>query len=272
MLAKTHIYFFSALAATLAALFVLQWIPLVTALLVLVFAVVLLGYKYRLAQGLSISTVALWLVAIVLGVGLGMYRPAGFNYPAVLNVNALHEGGLAFNLYINTAKLLAGYIIVYILISACSKVPAFIQSRAHQFGLAVVAGLMVVGVASQVLGLAVYVKALHYILLFAAVNLLVTCVAEEAFMRLLLQAQLQRFLAARIKNILVLEAIPLLVATLVFVLTHSVSSLNMILAFGLAGFVYGLLYSLTKNLWVCVLAHFVVNIVHFSFLTYPLAK
>lgn len=272
MLTKANLYFFAVLTVILITLQLLHLIPLGAALLVLAFTLVLAAYKHFLPRELSALTYVLWLLAMVLGVGVGLYRPAEFNYPSVFNVEALLEGGLAFNLYINTAKLLAGYIIIFLLISNRKSTSVFIQSRVNQMILAVVLGLVVVGVASQVLGLSFYPKELHYVLLFGLVNLLVTCVSEEAFMRLLLQSQLQGFLARRIKSVLWLEAIPLLVATLIFILTHSVSNLNMIVAFGFAGFTYGLVYSLTKNVWACVTAHFVVNIVHFALLTYPLAK
>ena len=62
-----------------------------------------------------------WLLAIVLGIGVGLYRPAGFNYPLVFSVSQLHEGGSPFSLYINIAKLLAGYITVYLLISCSAQ-------------------------------------------------------------------------------------------------------------------------------------------------------
>lgn len=212
-----------------------------------------------------------WLLAIALGIGVGLYRPAGFNYPLVFSVSQLHEGGSPFSLYINIAKLLAGYITVYLLISSGVKVKPYIQNRPQQFALAVGLGLFVVLIAYFALGLGFYLKPLAYITLFALVNLLVTCVAEEAFMRLLLQAQLHKFLSGKLASTFQLEAVPLLITTGIFVLMHFSANVTVLGVFALAGFCYGLVYSLTKNFWACVAVHFTVNIVHFSLLTYPLA-
>ena len=125
-------------------------------------------------------------------------------------------------------------------------------------------------VAYKILGLAFHVKPFKYIVLFGLVNLIITCLAEEAFMRLLLQEQIQKFISGAVTHKLWQEFIPLITTTFIFVLTHSVQGFNAVLAFAVAGFSYGLVYSLTKNLWACVAVHFAVNIIHFSFLTYPL--
>ncbi|RYZ99332.1 MAG: CPBP family intramembrane metalloprotease, partial [Moraxellaceae bacterium] len=56
-----------------------------------------------------------------------------------------------------------------------------------------------------------------------------------------------------------------------FVLTHGVQGAEPTLVFALAGFVYGLIYTLTKSIAAAIAVHFFVNILHFSFFTYPLA-
>ncbi|RZA09086.1 MAG: CPBP family intramembrane metalloprotease [Moraxellaceae bacterium] len=269
MLAKPNLYFFALILVLLAALSSAQLLPWSTALLVAAFALVLITYRYCSSAHKPFGKYIAWILAVALGIGVGLYRPAGFNYPLVFSLNQLHEGGLPFSLYINIGKLLAGYITVYFLLSFGSQ--AYIQSRAQQFLLAFGLGLFVVFVAYVCLDLAFHLKPLKYIVLFGLVNLLVTCVAEEAFMRLLLQTQLQKFLSGKLASGFWLEAIPLFIATGIFVLTHFSASVNVLLVFALAGFCYGLVYSLTKNLWACVAVHFTVNIVHFSLLTYPLA-
>lgn len=269
MLTKSNLYFFAPTLVLLAVLTATHLLPLVTALLVAAFTLAVIVYRYCSAAHKPFGMFLSWLLAILLGVGVGLYRPAGFNYPLIFSLNQLHEGGLPFSLYINVAKLLAGYITVYFLLSKASK--AYIQSPIQQFSLAVGLGLGVVCIAYFALDLAFYLKPLQYIALFGLVNLLVTCVAEEAFMRLLLQAQLCKFLSSKLLRGFWLEAIVLFITTSLFVVMHFSANLNVLLIFALAGFCYGLVYSLTKNLWACVAVHFTVNILHFSLLTYPLA-
>lgn len=271
MLTKSHVYFFVPLIALLLGLSAMHLIPPVAAVLVVIFAIALSLYNYLLQANKRVPLYITWMFAIVIGIAVGLYRPAGFSYPLVFSVNQLYEGGLPLNLTVNTAKLLAGYIIVYFLISSSLASTIFIRSRLLQYVFAVAVGIIVVLIASLFLGLEFHPKPLNYIAMFGLANLLVTCVTEEAFMRLLLQAQLQKFFSGKVKNAFWLEAIPLLIATLIFVVTHLATSLNAILVFGLAGFIYGWVYSLTKNIWACVAVHFTVNIIHFSLLTYPLA-
>lgn len=271
LLSKSNLYFFAPVLALLAILTATHFLPLSCAFLIAAFTLVLFVYRYCSSTHRSLGMYLTWLLAIALGIGVGLYRPAGFNYPLVFSVSQLHEGGSPFSLYINIAKLLAGYITVYLLISSGVKVKPYIQNRPQQFALAVGLGLFVVLIAYFALGLGFYLKPLAYITLFALVNLLVTCVAEEAFMRLLLQAQLHKFLSGKLASTFQLEAVPLLITTGIFVLMHFSANVTVLGVFALAGFCYGLVYSLTKNFWACVAVHFTVNIVHFSLLTYPLA-
>ena len=270
MLIKRQEYFFVPLFLLLITLTATNFIPVIAAALVLIFAMVLSLYQYLLQYNKPLGFYLCWFLAIVLGIAIGLYRPSGFSYPLVFSTNQLYEGGLPFSLYVNTAKLFAGYIIICFLFSPKSQGDIYIRSSLQQYVFAVSLGVIVVLIAGLFLGLEFHLKSLNYIVMFGLANLLVTCIAEEAFMRLLLQAQIQKFLSVKVKNVFWLEAIPLLIATLIFVVTHIVTSLNAIMVFGLAGFTYGLVYSLTKNLWACVAIHFTVNIIHFSFLTYPL--
>lgn len=271
MLIKRQEYFFVPLFLLLVTLTATNFIPLVTAVLVIIFAMALSFYQYFWQHNKPIGFYLCWLVAIILGVAVGVYRPSDFNYPLVFSVNQFYEGGLPFSLYVNIAKLFAGYIIICLLFTSKSQSNIYIKSRVQQYLLAVGLGLLILIVAYHFLDFRFHLKALNYILLFAAVNLLVTCVTEEAFMRLLLQAELQKLIARKFNNRYAQEIIPLLLATLVFVLTHFTHDAPTMWVFGLAGFIYSVVYCLTKNLWACIVVHFTVNIMHFAFLTYPLA-
>jgi membrane protease YdiL (CAAX protease family) len=271
MLTKKNNYFFILLAAVLGALLALHFIPPVVALLIVVFSVMLLLYRYYLQKNKPALFYLLWFVAIILGVGIGLYRPAGFNYPLIFSVSQLYEGGLPMDLYLNLGKALAGYCIIFFLFSSARQSIGYITSLPKQISLVVVSTLLILGVAIVLLNLQVHVKAVNYILMFGAVNLLVTCVAEEAFMRWLLQTQLQIFFARKISNRILQEGLALLITTIIFVLTHMVHGLEAVMVFTLAGFVYGFVYTLTKNLLAAIAVHFLVNIIHFSLLTYPIS-
>lgn len=272
MVKKRDGYFFAVLAIILGGLTTIQIIPPMAALLVAVFAVFLLLYDYFLKRSNRVGIYVCWLAAIVLGIVVGLYRPTGFNYPLIFSVNQLHDGGAPMSLYFNTAKFLAGYIILYYLLSSSVSASAYLQSRSKQILLSLPSIVLILGIAYELLDLHLYTKPLKYIAMFGLVNLFVTCVAEEAFMRLLLQAQIQKMISVSVRQPLLQELIPLLITTLIFVLTHSVHGFNVIVTYTVAGFSYGLVYCLTKNLWACIGVHFGVNIIHFAFFTYPVAS
>ena len=271
MTIKNCEYFLIALGLILAVAVSEKLIPFVTAMLVAIFAAALWLYDYFTKRNNQIGFYVSWSCAIVLGILVGIYRPHNFNYPMVFSVERFYDGGLPLSLYINVAKFFAGIIILYFLLSSKAIAPVYIQSRLKQFAFALLLAILVLSLAYRVLDLQFHAKELKYIILFGFANLIVTCLAEEAFMRLLLQAQIQKFISSIVKQRFLQELIPLIVTTFIFLLTHFVHGFNFILVFTVAGFGYGLVYSLTKNVWACIAVHFAVNIIHFSFLTYPIA-
>lgn len=100
---------------------------------------------------------------------------------------------------------------------------------------------------------------------WAALNLLTTCVAEEALFRGLLQTRLVA--AATSRGLSPRPAI--LVASLVFGLAHFQGGPGLVALATAAGFCYGYAYHRTGRLEAAILAHFALNAAHFLFFTYP---
>ncbi|CAH0540517.1 CPBP family intramembrane glutamic endopeptidase [Vibrio marisflavi] len=96
--------------------------------------------------------------------------------------------------------------------------------------------------------------------LFALNNLLLTCVAEEAFFRGFLQREIDRKLG---------WVAGLLIASVLFGLAHFAGGLTLMIFAGLAGLGYGLVFYFSNRLWAAVLVHFLFNFVHLVFFTYP---
>ncbi len=96
--------------------------------------------------------------------------------------------------------------------------------------------------------------------LFLLNNLLLTCLVEEAFFRGYLQQQLQQKLGAW----------PALVmASTLFGLAHLGGGWLYALLATVAGLLYGLIYLHTGRLWLAVLTHALLNLVHLCLFTYP---
>lgn len=98
--------------------------------------------------------------------------------------------------------------------------------------------------------------------LFMLNNLLLTCTVEEALFRGVLQQTLVRRCG-------VIAGI--LIASLLFGLAHAGGGLLLVIFASLAGIGYGAAFHLSGRLWVAILFHFVFNLTHLLFYTYPLA-
>ena len=98
--------------------------------------------------------------------------------------------------------------------------------------------------------------------LFALNNLLITCVSEEVFFRGYLQNILNRYG----------QFIALVGSSLLFGLAHFSGGINLIILATIAGAFYGAIYLSTGRLYMAIISHFLFNIYHLIFYTYPISN
>lgn len=206
-----------------------------------------------------------------MGLAIGLYRPQGFQYPLVFTVDQLHIDGQPFTLYLNSGKALAGYMVLSILLIQNSRViKPFINSFYKGIVITICASAAILLLAYHILELKIYPKEINYILLFATTNLLITCIAEEAFMRIVFQRETSLFISSFTQNRYWIHGLPLLLTTFLFSVTHTTGLWRIDATYLLAGLSYGIVFMLTQRVTYAITCHFFVNIVHFSFLTYPI--
>lgn len=267
LLNKDALIFGGILLVLLVGLLSIAWMPWVNAVALIIIFFLTYFYRHRALHnwvklGLFCSLVPLiFLVAT--------YRPDGFSYPSVFSLPADVGEASRYTFFINFSKATAGFVLLYLLWPRL-RPSEFVAPARYSATVILAAPLLIIGLAIPVLGLEWQPKPLTQILMFAAGNLLIICVAEEAFMRLLLQQGLRNAMARITPSLWMQEAIPLLIVTLLFVAIHAGISGTAVWIYALAGFLYGLSYTLSKNILVPILIHFAVNQIHFSFLTYPL--
>jgi membrane protease YdiL (CAAX protease family) len=107
----------------------------------------------------------------------------------------------------------------------------------------------------------------RFALLWVPINLLLTCVCEEAFFRGLLQERL----TAALTHFKRWRWVPLPLCSLLFGLAHAGGGPALIAAATVAGVGYGAAYALTRRVEAAIVAHFTLNAVHFFAFTYPYA-
>lgn len=108
-------------------------------------------------------------------------------------------------------------------------------------------------------------KLLAYTPLFLMLNLLFTCVTEEAFFRGFIQARLARAMQRWKAG----PAIAMCVAALLFGLAHARGGWLFVGLATLAGLGYGYAYLRSQRIETAILAHLALNGLHFIAFTYP---
>jgi membrane protease YdiL (CAAX protease family) len=116
-----------------------------------------------------------------------------------------------------------------------------------------------------------------YSTLFLALNLLFTCVTEEAFFRGFLLERIRlglaRWRGAAVLPTLLPSVLPAVLATvlsaLLFGLAHARGGPALVVLATLAGLHYGAAYVRSRHIEGAILTHFALNAVHFVAFTYP---
>lgn len=264
---KNELGVFFLLAIVVALLASVNWLPLANA--VGLIGVAALAWCLR-KENLSGWTKAGLLVLLVpLAFWVATYRPAGFSYPHVFSLPGMTDAVSRYEFFANIGKGLCGFVLLYFL-WVKPRADEFVAASKYQMLVALFTPVVVIAMAIFVLDLNIQIKKLEQVFLFALGNLLIICVAEETFMRLLLQQPLRNAVANMTTNRWVQELVPLLLVTAIFVAIHTGLSGAAIWVYALAGLLYGLSYTLSKNIAYPIMVHFAVNQIHFSFLTYPL--
>lgn len=255
------------LAAAVAVLVIVGWLPLANAIGLL--GVACLGFCFREEELNRWIKTGLFLLLAPLAFWVASYEPEGFSYPLLFSLAGDVGEAVRYELSVDFAKGIAGFLLLYLLWPKW-RVNEFVANARLSVSLLFLAPLFIIGVAISVLGLQWQPKLIEQILQFAVVSLLITCVAEEVFMRFLFQQSLRNAVASFTANRALQEIIPLVLVTFVFVAIHAGVGGVAAWVYALAGFLYGLSYTLSKNIFYPIAIHFLVNQIHFSFLTYPL--
>ena len=189
----------------------------------------------------------------------------GFFNPRVISAVRFRTDAIPFTLYLNFDKAVAGII----LLGFCHPLIARAADWRSMFAKAapwIPAVVVLILVPSMWVG---YVRFEPRFppeaWLWMWANLFLTCVAEEAICRGLLQRQLQMAW----ENVPGGRLLALVLAATVFGVAHSSGGSTYVALAVVAGLGYGWVYQRTGRIEASILTHFSVNAVHFFFFTYP---
>lgn len=212
---------------------------------------------------------AAWMFATaLLGVLLGVHLLPGFSNPLAIDRTVLARDALPYSQYVNFDKTIAG--VLFLGCSGWMPIPvrdvAPAVRRAMPLLLLTIAGAM--GAALLLGFVRLDVRWLPLFLVWAPINLLTTCVSEEAFFRGLIQNETQR-LSSRALDRRRGGAIAVAASAIAFGLAHAAGGWRYVLVSTIAGAGYAGVYHRTGRLEMAILSHFSLNAVHFLLFTYP---
>jgi uncharacterized protein len=204
-------------------------------------------------------------LAVTLSVMLAAHLIPGFNNWKIVNKVSLTETSLPYSMYLNMDKTLVGLAILglgFPLIKSLKEWGSVLRPTLPIF----LVGLIILASASQAFGYTHWdFKFPDLFFVWALINLIFTCVSEEAFFRGFLQKNLFKILQKyKYGNIL-----SLIIVSILFGLAHFAGGFKYVILSTIAGIIYGYAYQKTQRIEASILCHFGVNTFHFIFLTYP---
>ncbi|WP_029770550.1 CPBP family intramembrane glutamic endopeptidase [Pseudogulbenkiania sp. MAI-1] len=206
------------------------------------------------------------LVASGLALLLAVHALPGFNNLLVVDGQRITPDAVPFTLYANFDKATAG---LFLLAFYCQRGGSWQEAgRAVRAVWLVAIGttVAVIGSAWAMVVVQPEFKFPSFAPAFLAINLLFTCVAEEAFFRGLIQERLTHWVGGRRS----LAWLPVVVSAVLFAMVHAAGGSRYVLLAAIAGLGYGLAYAKTRRIEAALLTHYGVNVVHFLFFTYPM--
>lgn len=205
------------------------------------------------------------LAVIALSLALMLHVVPGFRNPVVIDAVRFAADSALFTQYANFDKGALGLLLVALMAPHVGSLGDLRRIMRPSLLVALPTVIVVLGAAAAIGYVRWDPKWPPQAWTFLAINLLFTCVAEEAFFRGLVQEQLTRVLERRPR----LSAIPVVLSTLLFALAHAGGGLAFVGLVALAGFGYSLVYAITRRVEAAILVQFAVNAAHFAGFSYP---
>jgi uncharacterized protein len=234
--------------------------PAGLALMLLAFALL----RFRSRQGAERAAYAA--LTILVSLVLALHVGPGFHNPAILRDVILSPGATRYTQYANFDKGLAGVLILGTLGFARLSSASGWRTALGLGGPIALGTIAVVMAVSIGLGFVRFEPRWTPVFwIWAPINLLLTCVSEEAFFRGFLQREIARDLEGRRHG----AAIAIALCALLFGVAHVAGGWPYVLLATLAGAGYGLAYQRSGRIEMAILAHFAVNATHFLLFTYP---
>ncbi|MCW1531940.1 CPBP family intramembrane metalloprotease [Campylobacter jejuni] len=211
-----------------------------------------LYYRYK-------KSLILELILFVFCIGLFLHFIPGINNIKVLDKVYASENSAPFTLYFNFDKPI-GVFILFLLLPMLFTNENYTKVSLLKWILLILSPLFLLSIPWYFNVLKFEFSLPWWLPYFLFSNVLLVALVEEVYFRGYLQQRLSQILNPNLA---------LLIASIAFGLIHYRSGILMIIFASLAGIIYGLAYKYNKSLWISVLFHCGLNLIHLIFFTYP---
>jgi len=224
-----------------------------------------------------------WVLLAVTSLAAALHLLPGFQNPLLVDAQQLTPDAIPYTLYANFDKGWAGYCLLLALWPSQQRlaqphtndqdVSALLSHYRRGFWPVWPVTVMVTLGLAMSLGLIQWApKWPDFALQFIFCNVLLTCVAEEAFFRGLLQRPLFQRLTQRGWSAQRAAWCAILLVSLLFGLAHLAGGWIYALVATVASIGYGWAYQRSGRIEVAIVAHFGLNLLHFGLFTYPMLQ
>lgn len=223
------------------------------------------GWCARSWEGKRWIGAVFWVLTLLLALALAIHKIPGFNNPILIQDTHLSERSSGLTQYLNFDKTAVGIILLAIFCQPCSQLKSWKTWLPGTTAIIASCLVSVLGVAWYLHFVTIDPKFSILIVTLLAIQLLSTCVAEEAFFRGLVQTRLGACIGkSRAGQILVI-----VISGAIFGLSHYAGGYIYVLLATLAGWHYAAAYHASKRIEAAILTHFVLNATHMIAFTYP---
>ncbi|MCP4971404.1 MAG: CPBP family intramembrane metalloprotease [Arcobacter sp.] len=207
-------------------------------------------------------------LVLLVSILLFTHNIIGFENWKIIDNIILSDSSIPYSLYLNFDKAIIGLFIIALSIKTICNKDEWFKMLKTAIPLTVLAMATIYSLAYIMNFVAIDIKFPNMIFIWIFANLFFVCVAEEALFRGFMQKNIQ----SKLSNFKYGNSISLILVSFIFGLAHFPGGLNYIILSTIAGLFYGYVYQKTKNIEASILMHFIVNLGHIIFFSYPALK
>ncbi len=235
---------------------------------------ILAGFAYLLYLLKKESTpnwtkVLLRILTSAIFVGIAIHLVPLYHNVLMIDQQIVKPNSSLYSIYWNFDKSLIGMVLIGAFVRTSKNIKSVCKGIALPVLITIIItlilGVLLSLIKPQIVQQNIWLK---FVLLFAPAQLLSTCLAEEAFFRGFVQSGMKKALVKR--NYKHSAYIAIGISALLFGLVHLGAGISYAIVSTAAGIGYGYVYNKTGRIESAIVCHFLLNLTHYTFFTYPI--